>query len=288
MKVAFLSDIHLEENTSYPVLEELAALLSEHQAETLILAGDISSGIYETKQAVRQLKERSGIPVFYVPGNHDMWEDKKSEKDIENRRMQETPTSAWERFRQYQTDPDCLINGWKQLGKHYAAVGEIGWYDYSFASPRFSKAELDQMQYSGRVWQDSIRNDWTKDNLGRCEASLQFLEQQMREVQSLGFRILVVTHMLPIREFTVQDGREIWEYFNAFLGTEKLEELYRRFPVDYAICGHVHYRKTLRKNRITYLCPCLNYEREWLSCPETENAVRVRKELQESLQFLEL
>lgn len=27
--------------------------------------------------------------------------------------------------------------------------------------------------------------------------------------------------------------------------------------------GHVHFRKSLVENNITFLCPCLGYKREW-------------------------
>ena len=68
---------------------------------------------------------------------------------------------------------------------------------------------------------------------------------------------------LPIKEFTVPQEMANWSYFNAFLGTRRLGELYRRYPVEVAICGHVHYRKTLEKDGITWLCRCLNYHSEW-------------------------
>lgn len=78
-----------------------------------------------------------------------------------------------------------------------------------------------------------------------------------------GKKLVLVTHMLPIKEFTVPQEMGNWSYFNAFLGTRRLGELYRRYPVEVAICGHVHYRKTLEKDGITWLCRCLNYHSEW-------------------------
>ncbi len=47
------------------------------------------------------------------------------------------------------------------------------------------------------------------------------------------------------------------------MGSRKLGELYTRYPVEVAVCGHVHYRKTLEKEGITWLCRCLNYHTEW-------------------------
>ena len=140
-------------------------------------------------------------------------------------------------------------------------IGDVGWYDYSFGSGRYSFEEFEKMSLAGRTWQDSLRNAWTRDNLGRTQWMLSRLEARMAAYP--GKKLVLVTHMLPIKEFTVPQEMGNWSYFNAFLGTRRLGELYRRYPVEVAICGHVHYRKTLEKDGITWLCRCLNYHSEW-------------------------
>ena len=82
-------------------------------------------------------------------------------------------------------------------------------------------------------------------------------------------KIVLVTHMLSNKAFTVpEDVTGVnWKYFNAFLGSKALQELCEKYSddIDYAICGHVHYRKTVVENRVTYMCRCLNYHKEWLN-----------------------
>ena len=75
--------------------------------------------------------------------------------------------------------------------------------------------------------------------------------------------IIAMTHMLPIPEFCVPTEREMWKYFNAFLGTGALGQLFERYQVSYSICGHVHYRKQAVHGQTRYLCACLGYHTEW-------------------------
>jgi Icc-related predicted phosphoesterase len=94
----------------------------------------------------------------------------------------------------------------------------------------------------------------------RC---LKQLEKQLKDCGSLP--VLAVTHMLPVKDFCVPekpDGIK-WGFFNAFLGSTALEELYKKYPVRYAVCGHVHYRSTVERDGIRHICPCLGYHTEW-------------------------
>ena len=117
------------------------------------------------------------------------------------------------------------------------------------------------MTYSGRTWQDALKNPWTRDNRRKCQAQLESLEEKLEKEK--GKKIITVTHMLPIRDFTVLDARPEWEYFNAFLGSSRFGELFEKHGVSFSISGHVHYRKEVERNGVSYICPCLGYYSEW-------------------------
>ena len=38
-----------------------------------------------------------------------------------------------------------------------------------FGSGRYLSREFEKMSLAGRTWQDSLRNAWTRDNLGRTQ-----------------------------------------------------------------------------------------------------------------------
>ena len=267
MKLAAIADLHVDINKSYPVLECLAGYLKDEGADGVLIAGDISEDVLKTCTSAADLKRLAGIPVWYVPGNHDMWSG-----DFHI-------LSTDQIYRTFEKDPNCLSNkGCLLKGRRetYALIGDIGWYDYSFSSPQYDEKQLDAMELEGRIWQDRLKNQWTSDNRGCLRRSLERLEAQL--VRYREYPAIVVTHMLPVREFCVPGDRAPWDYFNGFLGSEALGELLSRYRVKYAVCGHVHYRKRMRSHvpggagqgkaeaagrYMTCICPCLGYHSEW-------------------------
>lgn len=266
MSFAVISDIHIDVNKDYDVVNQMIESVRKSGATACLIAGDISNDYKETIKTIAYIKEQLEIPVYYVPGNHDMWSE-----DLEK-----LPTKSI--YEAYQQDSNCLLHGSVQLDEDTTLIGDIGWYDYSFGSPKFSKEDFDRMNYLDRTWQDKIKNQWTVDNLERAQSVLSRLEEQLKQVKTK--RIIVMTHMVPIEEFTVMNPNEMWEYFNAFIGSKELHELYKKYQVTYAICGHIHYRKRIIKDGITYICPCLNYESEW----EEKDS---KKEIMKSLRFID-
>lgn len=263
MKLAVIADLHLDINQSFPVLECLAEFLKEQEADGVIIAGDITEDVTHTRDAVVRLEVLAGIQVWYVPGNHDMWS------------IDFDAVSTEQIYNLYEKDPSCLTGKTYLLqGKSqtYALIGDIGWYDYSFASAGYKESQLDDMKCGERIWQDRLKNQWTVDNKGCSQLMLKRLETQLEAYKE--YPAIVVTHMLPVKELCVSEEKDSWSYFNGFLGSEALGNLYRRYKVEYGVCGHVHYRKRFQDRkgcvkgggggkRIAFICPCLGYHGEW-------------------------
>ena len=248
MKAVILSDIHVDINRDYPVAKELARFAKEQNAQLVIIAGDVSESQQETLNTLDRVEQDSGARVLFVPGNHDLWGP------------EEDPDQVARIYEGYCRDAHCLCGRDVVLGDQ-VILGDVGWYDYSFGSGRYSLEEFEEMSLAGRTWQDHFRNAWTRDNLGRNQWMLSRLETRMAAYPDK--ELVMVTHMVPIKEFTVPQEMGNWSYFNAFLGSRKLGELFTRYPVKTAVCGHVHYRKSLQKEGIAWLCRCLNYHTEW-------------------------
>lgn len=266
MSFAVISDIHIDRNKNYDVINQIVESVSKSNVSALLLAGDISNEYKKTIDTIEYLKQQLKIPVYYVPGNHDMWSE-----DLEH-------TSTQSIYEAYEQDSNCLLHGCVQLDEDTTLIGDIGWYDYSFGSSKFSKEDFERMNYLDRTWQDKLKNQWTDNNEAANQRALERLEKQLRQVKTK--RIIVMTHMVPIEEFTVTNPNEMWQYFNAFIGSKKLHELYQKYNVTYGICGHIHYRKRIIKDGITYICPCLNYESEWV-----EKDCKI--EIMNAMQFIE-
>ncbi len=249
MKIAAISDLHLDINRDFDVLGKLVEILNGVSAGMLLAAGDISEDFRKTVRVMEEFEKMSGIRTFYVPGNHDLWSP-----DPHNYRVDYI-------YSAFKDDERCL-SGKVIEEDGFSIIGDVGWYDYSFGNhERFSLEMFDRMSYMNRTWQDAYKNPWTRDNIRQNEIMLSSIENALKKAGSRN--IIAVTHMLPIREFTVLDARPEWEYFNAFLGSEKLGQLFEKYSVRYSVSGHVHYRKEMMKNGISYICPCLGYHSEW-------------------------
>ncbi|MDD3981767.1 MAG: hypothetical protein PHT55_06160, partial [Spirochaetales bacterium] len=95
-------------------------------------------------------------------------------------------------------------------------------------------------------------------------------------------KIIFVTHVVQIREFTVQNPGPQWKYFNAFLGSPEYGDLAQRYKAKLAVCGHVHYRRQVLKGGTRFVCPCLGYVTEWPAPADPE------RQIAETLQVFEL
>lgn len=269
MKTVVLSDIHVDINREHPVVQEFARYIKEQDARLAIIAGDVSEIQQETLDTLNTIEQLSGARVLFVPGNHDLWGPPGDPDQI---------AAIYDR---YVRDEHCLCGRDVVLGDT-VVIGDVGWYDYSFGSGRYSFEEFEQMSLAGRTWQDSLRNAWTRDNLGRTQWMLSRLEARLAAYPDK--QLAVVTHMLPVKDFTVPAEMANWSYFNAFLGSRKFGELYRRYPVKAAVCGHVHYRRSFDRDGIHWMCRCLNYHSEW----RPQDGETLREQIEKAAEVIEL
>ena len=191
------------------------------------------------------------IDFMIIAGDvyHDIWNEKHPGKD------------AWQIYAALQAFAGNLANGPVRLSNGWVVIGDLGWYDYSFGDRRFAKQEFDRMQIDGRLWQDKVKAVW---RMPTPEVHQYFYEKLRRQLaRHRGENIILVTHVLHIRDFTVFDLGPMWDYLNAFLGSRQYGELALEFGVAYAISGHVHYRREVKYEGTTFICNCLNYLSQW-------------------------
>jgi len=217
----------------------------------MIIAGDIASDYELTLRSLKQIEAKGKVPCLFVPGNHDIWTESHTEK------------TSWEIYEFLKSHTHNLANGPYEPCKDWMIIGDLGWYDFSFGdSSKYSFDDFSCMKYEDRVWQDSIKAVWDRSTLDMHRYFLDKLEKQLKVYQNKN--IIVVTHVLPVVDFTVQPPSLMWEYMNAFLGSSEYGELISKYPnVKYAVSGHVHYRKRKIINDTEFICNCLGYKNEW-------------------------
>jgi len=252
LKIGILSDLHIDLEHPKPdkVLEGLVAAIKDHSVDILIIAGDIANNYELSLHVLYCIEEMSGIRCLFVPGNHDIWNEKHPDK------------SSWETYEALKEFPGNLANGPISLTDNWTVIGDIGWYDYSFGGREFSTEEFDRMMIDDRLWQDKVKAKWGKSTIEVHHCFHHKLERQLKDHQ--GKKIILVTHALPIHDFTVQPPGRMWNYLNAFLGSKQYGELALKYSVRYAISGHVHYRRQIKYNSTEFICNCLNYASQWI------------------------
>ena len=252
MKVGILSDIHVDIDHQQPdgVIEGLVKVIQDRSVDLMIIAGDVANDYELTLRVLNTVEEVSAVPCLFVPGNHDIWNEKHPD------------LNAWDTYEALKQFPGNLCNGPRELGNNWVAIGDLGWYDYSFGSTQYTTAEFDRMKIDGRLWQDKIKADWGRSTLEMHRYFYDKLEQQLKAHRDKN--IILVTHVLPLVDFTVQPPDKQWNYLNAFLGSKQYGQLALDYSVAYSICGHVHYRKEQTHGKTVFICNCLNYASQWL------------------------
>lgn len=269
MKIGIISDIHIDINKDYPILDELINQINEKQLDVVLIAGDISEKVTLSLEAIEDLNEKTNATVYFVPGNHDMWG-----KDY--------PSHSTDKiYEAYKESPYCICEKSILLTDNIKLIGNVGWYDYSFGEAKYSFKEFEEMKHDERTWQDKLFNDWTRDNSATSKWQLDLLTKA-QNMTPASFNILM-THMVSHTRFTVplDWSKSIdWGYFNAFLGSKALYDFCIEKKIDMAIMGHVHYRGVFKDNNTLYICSCLNYYNEWQSKD-------YKKEIAEALYIIE-
>lgn len=261
MLIGMTSDLHIDINEAYPVMDELAKLVRETRLDVLLIAGDISENAEQTLQALEQLETSTGCTIYFVPGNHDMW-------DKQNGKAHVRPTD--EIYETYKASKYCISEKAIELKDDWVLIGNIGWYDYSFGTG-YLEEEYEAMQHGGRTWNDHMYSDWTKDNKKTQRWQMETLRRAIAPYKEK--HKILMTHMVSHTAFTVPlDWSETvsWAYFNAFLGSREYTTFCEEEKIDYALMGHVHYRGEYKEGATTYVCSCLNYQKEWQSSDLTK------------------
>lgn len=250
MKIGAISDLHIDRPSDYnksEYAESLAQIVQSKQLDILLIAGDISNNYKESYQFVLDMKQLTGIAVYFIPGNHDYWSvDDKTTKEIHD---------------YFINQPECLIGHPLVLNDEWAIVGNSGWYDYSYASEQYSIDQLKRGRFKGATWQDKVHIDWGVSDIEMSRDTAKQAEQDLKQVQDKN--IILMTHVVTEPSFKVPMPHRIFNYFNAFIGTSDFAPLYQKYPIRYSIMGHVHYRGTITKDNTDYMCVSLGYFREW-------------------------
>ena len=258
MRIGFISDIHVDLNAEGGedcVTGLLAAESRRRGLDILLVAGDLSGDFQLSMKTIDRLLAESGAQVFFVPGNHDIWNEK------------HPGLKALDTYAALLEHPSNLARGPVSIGDGWTIIGDIGWYDFTYGDLGFTSADFERMNYMGRTWRDSVYVPWERKTVDVHRMFLDRLKESLDAAVKLDKvsdgKVILATHMVQVKEFTVQNPGEMWKYFNAFLGSPEYGQLAMERGVALSVCGHVHYRRRVKKGGTEFVCPCLGYRAEW-------------------------
>jgi Icc-related predicted phosphoesterase len=258
MRILATADLHYNQPKSKGLADTLIEQMNDVEADVLLVIGDTATFDGDALERCLSRFQFRG-PRLFVAGNHELWTNEADSHSIFTDKL---PLRVRQLGWQWLQDAPFVMGD-------VAIVGNIGWYDYSFARPelriprrfyaakvspgaaeRFSEfaplfAQTDDIAAEARQivarW-----NDGRFIKLGRSDAFfldelLAVMEAQLVAVSHVP-RVVVATHCVPLEELLPPTGRAQWDFARAFLGSRRMGELIGRFPnVRQILCGHSHY-----------------------------------------------
>ncbi len=268
MRVGFISDLHLDKFENLEIFTKaIINYISDARLDYLILGGDIYENCDKIILLVREWNQKSGIPVKYIHGNHDIWNKKNG-------------LSTDEILKRFSEDENCLVGKAINLGE-YTLIGAMLWYDFSLSSGDFTLEELVRGEYMDMHWKDNLYTDFSED----YNVLTKRLNDEARKLITLNKKVILLTHFIN-DEIYLENVKEDekWEFFNGYLGSKEGIELAEMEQVEIAVCGHKHCRTSFEKNGTKYVCACF----ENLEEKDRDDEDAVYKEIKDSLYILDL
>lgn len=246
-KIGVISDIHVDENGFEEVLHTLSSVVNKRKYDLFLVAGDVSSDSATSIEFMNQLQEKVNTELCWVAGNHDYW--------------QNTTTKPMKKIRTEFKKHPTHLQGYKIIDEYWVIVGDTGWYDYSLGSSKFNLKQFEKRKYLKRTWQDSIRIDKDMTDIEFHDSQIKAMKNSMKKLQD--YNIIFMSHMINHPGFKVSKNLKMWDYFNAFLGSDSLFQLTLQDNIKHSISGHVHYRRQIIERGKHYYCACLGTKDEF-------------------------
>ena len=254
MRLWAISDLHLAVETNRAALRALTA----RPEDWLIVAGDVCESLPLFAEAMEFLAARFAR-VLWTPGNHELWlTDRGGGPATSAEKYAALVTAA----RRAGVDtPEDPYPRWPGGGPVVAPLFTT--FDYSFRPPEVARdavlrwaAETRCVGADERLMRPAPfgrMDEWCADLCAVAEQRL------AREVPPEAGTVLVSHY--PLRRDLVRIPRI--PRFSPWCGTVRTEDWHVRFRAVVAVSGHLHVRRTDRRDGTRFEEVSLGYARQW-------------------------
>lgn len=287
LRVAAISDLHVDFPENEAAAASVAAALVEADPDVVIVAGDLSPSARLLREALAGLS--AAVPRalrLFVPGNHDVWcglgPDDGGAGASRVKYEEAIPGIVRDAgFHPLWADGPVVRGG-------VGFCGTMGWYDYGFRADIFAE-EADEFfarkRYGPLRWGDARRARFGEDDPSVARR----LERDLaRDLAALAARdevasIVAVTHVLPYRDLVPYSrrGNAAWDYCCAFLGSAGLGRTIDEQGggrVRLVVSGHIHIPtdRDLGGGKRALIAPLGYPGKEWRGAPDAIARERLR------------
>ena len=259
MKIGLISDLHTDVTPQNKALvRHLIDAVRTANLDVLVLAGDLARHLVQLSETLNafQLADLTCEKLF-IPGNHDIWAIETADVTSEQKCRIISELCHACGFHPLMDEPF--------ISEKVGFCGTIGWYDYSFAPNgyNFTDDQYAEKELMGAVWNDKRYAKWGDTDPVIARRFETDLERQIASIRERVSRIIVVTHHVPFRECIRYRGELPWDYFRAFMGSERLGAQCLQEPlVTHALFGHIHHALDMRVHNVRAISAPVGYLQE--------------------------
>jgi len=258
MRLLVTADLHYNHARSKALAEDLIEQMNAAGGDVLLVVGDTAVGDGNALEQCLSRFRFSG-PKLFVAGNHELWTFGPDSYELLSVSLpQRVANLGWQWL---QAEP--FVAG------DIALLGNIGWYDYSFAVPelqiprRFyehgispgAAARLSEFshlshgtdevpEHAGEIvarWNDAKFVRLHRSDEAFLDELLDVMRRQLESVRTAKHVVMAVHH-IPFAELLPPRRGAQWDFARAYLGSRRMGELIREFEnVGHVLCGHSHF-----------------------------------------------
>jgi putative phosphoesterase len=234
MKLIATSDLHFGSIHYSDGVQKLISEINSEMPDEVLILGDHCHGHRGLLEKLFELYSKINAPIMLCMGNHDYWVSKNQISHHANSLEQRNFfIKLCNDFGFHSLDEKV------RMIENIAFVGGSMWYDYSFRPEGISEELCLRKKSEHSTWMDLEYVKLPYSDKEFCELELKRLEKQLSNVKGVK-TIVSATHFLPFKECVTKINKFEWDYFNAFMGSEKIGKLLSKFKVQYAFYGHSH------------------------------------------------
>jgi hypothetical protein len=256
MRLFITADLHFNHPGSGPLAAAVIDEMNRAGGDALLIVGDTAAADGDDIERCLSLFNFKG-PKLFLCGNHELWTRGPDSHALFTADLpRRVAALGWQWL---ETAPFVTPN--------FAIVGTVGWYDYTFASPRLAiphrfydaKVSPGAAEYLGRADLEPNAADVTAEardmaarwndgkfvKLARTDG--EFLAERLAQFEAnlAGVarvpQVIAATHHVPFRELLPPTRFNRYEFAKAYLGSERLgQALLRYLNVTHLFCGHSH------------------------------------------------